>query len=83
MINDSILNESFILDEKILFNKIIEILKTKNVKIVYNETVINLNKNLIITNKRNIIFNKVCVYSNWISLSTLFSFLFCRRCSRY
>lgn len=61
MINNCLINEFFIIDEKKLFEEIIKKYDNDYIKINYEEEFIKINKKTIETNKRTIEFNKKCL----------------------
>ena len=62
MINNCIINEFFIINEKKLFKEIIKKYNQENLEISYKEKFINIIDKNIETNKRTIIFNNKCLF---------------------
>lgn len=61
IINNCILNEFFLIDEKKLFAEIIKKYNNENIEISYEEEFYNINNKNIITTKRTIDFNNKCL----------------------
>jgi hypothetical protein len=61
IINNCILNEFFLIDEKKLFAEIIKKYNNENIEISYEEEFYNINNKNIKTNKRTIDFNNKCL----------------------